>query len=249
MIVLPMAGLSSRFSKAGYTKPKYMLEAFNKPLFDYALESFKEQFDTEPFLFICRELQDTPAFVKQRCKLLGIKDFEIAVLDQPTDGQAETVALGLVMSKRSDEPITIFNIDTFRSNFKFPDFIADCDGYLEVFEGEGSNWSYAKPRGDGSNQVIETAEKNPISNLCSTGLYYFKSGRNFLELFDAAKNSDLARVNNEYYIAPLYNLLIQNGADIRFDIVSLEDVTFCGVPAEYDAFLRSSEGPMNMPCE
>ncbi|OUU93068.1 MAG: hypothetical protein CBC35_06290 [Planctomycetes bacterium TMED75] len=94
-----------------------MLEAFDKPLFDYALESFKEQFETEPFLFICRELQDTPAFIEERCKLLGIIDFEISVLDQPTDGQAETVALGLAMSKRSGDPITIFNIDTFRSNF------------------------------------------------------------------------------------------------------------------------------------
>ena len=54
-----------------------MLEAFDKPLFDYALESFKEQFETEPFLFICRELQDTPAFIEERCKLLGIIDFEI----------------------------------------------------------------------------------------------------------------------------------------------------------------------------
>lgn len=239
MIVMPMAGLSSRFTKAGYTKPKYMLEAFDKPLFDYALESFQEQFETESFLFICRELQDTPTFIEERCKLLGIKDFEISVLDQPTDGQAETVALGLAMSKRSGDPITIFNIDTFRSNFKFPDFIEDCDGYLEVFEGEGDNWSYAKPKGDGSNQVIETAEKNPISNLCSTGLYYFKSGQDFLELFEAAKNIDSARVNNEYYIAPLYNLLIQKGADIRYDIVPFEDITFCGVPAEYDAFLES----------
>ena len=239
MIVMPMAGLSSRFTKAGYTKPKYMLEAFDKPLFDYALESFKEQFETEPFLFICRELQDTPAFVQQRCTQLGIKNFEISVLDQPTDGQAETVALGLALSKRSSDPITIFNIDTFRSNFKFPDFIEDCDGYLEVFEGEGDNWSYAKPKGDGSNQVIETAEKNPISNLCSTGLYYFKSGQDFLELFEAARAIDSTRVNNEYYIAPLYNFLIQKGADIRYDIVPFEDITFCGVPTEYDTFLKN----------
>lgn len=239
---MPMAGLSSRFTKAGYDKPKYMLEGFGKPLFDYAVESFSLYFRSEPFLFICRDIQNTPAFVKERCEELGITDYEIVLLNEPTGGQAETVALGLEKSKRIGDPIVVFNIDTFRRNFKFPEFMGDCDGYLEVFEGEGDNWSYAKPLGDGSNKVIETAEKNPISNLCSTGLYYFKSGTDFLKLFEDAKQANAARVNNEYYIAPLYNLMIQEGADIRYDLVKTEDITFCGVPTEYDAFLAGQCG-------
>ena len=241
MIVMPMAGLSSRFTKAGYDKPKYMLNAFGKPLFDYAVESFSSYFSSEPFLFICRDIQDTPAFVEARCNALGIKNFEIVVLDKPTDGQAETVVLGLQQSNEKEEPITIFNIDTFRRNFRFPKFLDECDGYLEVFKGEGANWSYAKPLAEDSNKVIETAEKNPISNLCSTGLYYFKSGLDFIALFEKARSTNSALVNNEYYIAPLYNLLIADGADIRYDLVETKDITFCGVPDEYDAFLASKE--------
>ena len=237
---MPMAGLSSRFTKAGYDKPKYMLDGFGKPLFDYAVESFDKYFKTEPFLFICRDIQNTPEFVEERCKKLGLVDYEIVLLNEPTGGQAETVALGLEQSKRIGDPIVVFNIDTFRRNFEFPEFMNECDGYLEVFEGAGDNWSYAKPLGDGSNKVIETAEKNPISNLCSTGLYYFKSGTDFLKLFEDAKQANSALVNNEYYIAPLYNLMIQNGADIRYDLVKSSDITFCGVPAEYDAFLAES---------
>ncbi|KZZ11281.1 capsular biosynthesis protein [Oleiphilus sp. HI0130] len=240
MIVMPMAGLSSRFTKAGYDKPKYMLDGFGKPLFDYAVESFKTYFKTEPFLFICRDIQNTPAFVEERCKILGIVDYEVVLLTEPTGGQAETVALGLEHSKRLDDPIVVFNIDTFRRNFTFPKFMDACDGYLEVFEGEGDNWSYAKPLNKHSNKVIETAEKKPISNLCSTGLYYFKSGSDFLTLFDKAKRANSALVNNEYYIAPLYNLMIAEGADIRYDLVKNEDITFCGVPAEYDAFLAEN---------
>jgi len=237
-----MAGMSSRFTKAGYDKPKYMLEAFGKPLFDYAVESFTLYFESEHFLFICRDILDTPRFVAERCEALGIKSFETVVLDQPTDGQAETVALGLKQSAYKSEPVTIFNIDTFRRNFQLPAFLNECDGYLEVFEGDGDNWSYAKPKGDGTNSVIETAEKNPISSLCSTGLYYFKSGDVFLKLFEDAKSANSALVNNEYYIAPLYNLMIEQGADIRYDLVKFEDITFCGVPAEYDAFLESNRG-------
>ena len=38
-IIIPMAGLSSRFTKSGYTLPKYMLYAGNKSLFRLAVES------------------------------------------------------------------------------------------------------------------------------------------------------------------------------------------------------------------
>jgi NDP-sugar pyrophosphorylase family protein len=245
MIVMPMAGLSSRFTKAGYTLPKYMLKAFDKPLFDYAVESFQAYFQQEDFLFICRDIHDTEAFINARCSALGIKSYQISTLTAPTEGQAETVALGLKQAQTHDTAITVFNIDTFRRNFTFPSFINDCDGYLEVFEGTGSNWSYAKPESDKSNRVIETAEKNPISNLCSTGLYHFKKASNFLAAFEEAMSNKGGLVNNEYYIAPLYNTLIKKGLDIRYDLVPFEDITFCGVPEEYDAFLSSAPKKSN----
>ena len=123
--------------------------------------------------------------------------------------------------------------------------MSDCDGYLEVFEGTGSNWSYAKPESDKSNRVIETAEKNPIWNLCSTGLYHFKKASNFLAAFEEAMSNKGGLVNNEYYIAPLYNTLIKKGLDIRYDLVPFEDITCCGVPEEYEAFLSSAPKKSN----
>lgn len=238
MIVIPMAGLSSRFFKAGYDKPKYMLPAHGMPLFDHAVLSFKAYFDSLPFLFIVRDVYDTPEFVKDRCLHLGIKSFDIVTLNEETRGQAETVFLGLEKVE-DDTPLTIFNIDTFRPGFVLPQIVSQSDGYLEVFKGEGSNWSYAKPESPESTRVVETAEKNPISDLCSTGLYHFNKAGDFKRIFNLEAERPASEwQKQELYIAPLYNQLIKEGKDIRYNLIDRSEVVFCGVPNEYLEFLQ-----------
>ncbi|MEZ9563362.1 capsular biosynthesis protein, partial [Vibrio splendidus] len=149
MIVIPMAGLSSRFFKAGYTQPKYMLDAHGKSLFAHAVLSFKAYFESEVFVFIVRDVYESAYFVEQECEMLGIKAFKIVILDQETRGQAETVALGLEKAEVNKEvSLTVFNIDTFRPNFTFPQLDLLGEGYLEVFRGSGDNWSFAKPESE-----------------------------------------------------------------------------------------------------
>ena len=239
MIVIPMAGLSSRFFKAGYTEPKYMLPAHGIPLFDHAVLSFKAYFETTEFVFIVRSDYNTAQFVESRCQILGIKDYQIVSLAADTRGQAETVYLGI---EDCDDalPITIFNIDTFRPNFTLPNVADEGDGYLEVFKGEGSNWSYAKPKSPDSNQVIETAEKNPISDLCSTGLYHFAHAGDFKRAFQLEAAKPISEwQKQELYIAPLYNYLIEEGKDIRYHLIARDEVIFCGVPQEYLDFINA----------
>ena len=97
-----------------------MLEAHGKSLFHWAILSFKKYFKTQSFLFICRNIFDTKNFVKKRCLELGIVNFNIIVLENETLGQAHTVLLGLKEAPPSNnEPLLIFNIDTFRLGYKF----------------------------------------------------------------------------------------------------------------------------------
>ncbi|RWX56585.1 glycosyltransferase family 2 protein [Photobacterium chitinilyticum] len=236
MIVIPMAGLSSRFFKAGYKKPKYMLEAHGETLFSHAINSFKQYFKTEKFLFIIRDVYETATFVEQQIKSLGIKDYHISILDSDTRGQAETVALGL-NGVDYQGPITIFNIDTFRPNFQFPDLEKMGGGYLEVFQGEGDNWSFAKPIHDGDTRVSLTAEKKPISNLCCTGLYYFSDLKTFVDSYNEYLSMPKEKwEKGELYVAPLYNFLIKKGIDIHYHLIDRDEVVFCGVPDEYTEF-------------
>lgn len=232
-IVIPMAGLSRRFSEAGYTRPKYMLDLHGRSVFAHAVGSFATYFDTAPFLFVARDIAGTPEFIAAECAALGIADARVHLLRAPTAGQAETVELGLA-DVPADTAITIFNIDTFRPGFRYPDF-ADSAGYLEVFRGSGANWSYVRPGLGPEPLALETAEKRPISDLCCTGLYHFSNADQFRH---ALAQERLKPSAAELYVAPLYNALIQAGAKIHYQVVGAEDVVFCGVPTEYETLLQ-----------
>lgn len=245
MICLPMAGLSSRFFKAGYEVPKYMLDLQGQTVFAHALRSFEAYFTTEPMLIICRADYDTPAFVCAECEKAGLPAdrLDLVVLDHETAGQAETVAKGLEMAHADPaQALTIFNIDTFRPGFRYPTAFdpARVDGYLEVFEGVGDHWSFAAPDETATLpfKVARVTEKQRISDLCSTGLYYFRTVALFQELYASIAARDPATLQGgERYIAPLYNMAIQAGKDIRYALVPIEEVRFCGTPAEYEALL------------
>ncbi|WP_341938851.1 glycosyltransferase family 2 protein [Marinimicrobium sp. C2-29] len=243
MIVIPMAGLSSRFKDAGYELPKYMLEAKGKTLFELSVDSFSKYFNSETFLFVALDVYDTSAFINQKCQKLGICDYTIVILDAPTRGQAETVYLGLnALSLRTDVSITIFNIDTFRPDFRYPkEFsIENVDGYLETFVGSGANWSNVLPEIEHGSRVVKTAEKQEISNYCCTGIYYWKSAKKFMALFESYQSRALDDVEaGEYYIAPMYNDLIADGGEVHFSVIDSSEVIFCGVPSEYVSFKKN----------
>jgi hypothetical protein len=245
MIVVPMAGLSARFTAAGYDRPKYMLPLKGRPLFVHAVESFAAYLASEPFLFIYREVQGTGEFVQARAAAMGIRAATFVALDAPTEGQADTVAIGLDRGGvAADAPITIFNIDTFRPGFRYPAIASDpqAAGYLEVFEGEGANWSFVRPDPADPRWVAETAEKKAISNLCCTGLYQFRRAGDFRDALAAGRTDDTLRgPKAELYVAPLYNWLIRRGAKIGYDVIPAQDVIFCGVPAEYEALRAQAD--------
>ena len=236
MFVFPMAGRSSRFYDAGYQVPKYQLLLFERPLFDWVLLGFSRYFETDVFIFIVSDT-DASDFVEARCKYLKIKNIHIEKIEV-SRGQAETVYKGISKYEINNEELYIFNIDTIRPNFKKPHFHSKIDGYLEVFKGSGKNWSNVLPLDNKSSKVILTAEKMGISNLCCTGLYYFKNFELFkIAYYVALKRYEIGLIN-ELYIAPIYNDLIMSKSVIEFREIEKEDVTFCGVPEEYEEIQR-----------
>lgn len=242
--MIPMAGLSSRFANAGYSKPKYMLELAGKSLFQHSVGSFLPYCFENHFVFICRDVEGTPEFVRSEAKKLGLKSWELKVLDIETEGQADSVAMGLGMVN-SESNLTIFNIDTFRKNLDFRHFEQAEKGVIEVFEGPGNAWSFVKP--GPNNQVLMTAEKQRISNLCSTGLYHFPRVDQFLEIVQRAKepDSDL-KAKGEIYVAPLYNALIAMGVEVVYYKVQRNEVAFCGVPDEYVSLQKAVENGLDI---
>ena len=96
MFIIPMAGLSSRFFKAGYTKPKYQLDLNGETVFSWSVRSFERYFKTDKFVFIYRDVYETKNFLEEEMKKLGISDYELVCLPEETLGQADTVYQGIV---------------------------------------------------------------------------------------------------------------------------------------------------------
>lgn len=250
MIILPMAGRSSRFLKAGYTRPKFMLDAHGHSVFEHVLSGFHRRFGQEEFLFISLREDNVAEFVSAACDRLGLDRaaWHLATLPKPTEGQAQTIAEGLRNAGVADTPVTIFNIDTIRPDFDYPDSfeLGDVDGYLEVFRAAGDGWSFVDPTPGGDHDVQRVTEKVRISELCSTGLYYFRSANLFLDAYAQIENRPAHELQGgERYVAPLYNLLIEGGCRVKYHEIPLSGIIPCGVPAEYEAFreLERSDQP------
>lgn len=239
MFIIPMAGLSSRFFKAGYDKPKYQLMLGQETVFSWSVRSFERYFKTDKFIFIYRNVYGTQDFIRTEINKLGIIDYELVCLPEETLGQADTVYQG-VSHIPVDEELYIFNIDSKIVDFQKPNWVQECDGYLEVFKGEGEHWSFAEPESINSRKVIRTTEKERISDLCSDGLYYFKQKSVFERLFLKAKEKQQT-AKNEYYIAPLYNQLIAEQAVVYYDLIANNKILFCGTPDEYVFLLNNLE--------
>jgi dTDP-glucose pyrophosphorylase len=236
MILIPMAGESRRFKVAGYERPKYMLDLHGRPLFDWTVESFRHAMKDELFVFVMRDVAGTVDFVRSRIEALGIARAQCVVLDHPTAGQAETVAHGLdAVPEHPGEPFVIFNIDTLRPGLDGASWRApECDGWLEVFSGDGEAWSFVLPVA-GTDRVERTTEKVRISDLCCTGLYGFASTALFREALAAERASPSSR---ELFVAPIYNHLIAAGRTIKLREIEPADVIFSGIPSEYEALVK-----------
>ena len=242
MIIIPMAGLSSRFTRAGFTRPKYELPVGPDTLFALCIRSFERYFRSERFVFVCRERVDAERFIAAECKKLGIADFLTVAIGGGTRGQAETVLLGLHGAECSGtESLLIFNIDTIRPHYEFPAEADLADGYLEVFRGTGENWSFVKPAAGFSRRVAQTSEKIRLSNLCCTGLYHFSQAGEFEQLCtEALRNAEnYQRTWGELYVAPLYNAMILSGRHVVYHETPQSAVHFSGTPEEYGALLAA----------
>lgn len=239
MFVFPMLGRSSRFFNAGYTVPKYKLPLGGRgqTVFDHVLGSFRRYFDTDLFVLICRADTEDKPFLAERMRSLGVRRFEVIEHEGETGGQAESVELALT-GAQDDEELFIFNIDTLLYNFEKDPVRDDVAGYLEVFRGEGTHWSFVEPSPDRVAYAARVVEKERISDLCSNGLYYFDTVRTFANALNAYRER-YRGATGEVYVAPLYNELIDRGMPVIYKLVSTKDIGFCGVPEEYVALCQT----------
>lgn len=233
-IVITMAGLGSRFRKAGYNVPKFMIEAKGKTLFEWSLISLAGFWSPEnKYFFVVRSEDQAKEFITVICEKLNIHNIEIIEIDYVTKGQAESVMLAKPYWNPADE-LLIYNIDTYVEANEMNTAQLKGDGFIPCFKGEGDHWSFVKLNECG--EAIEIKEKKRISDHCTVGAYYFRSASLFEGLYQELYVMDQYTEAGEQYVAPMYDLLLRNNGKIYISDIPVEKVHVLGTPEELGIF-------------
>ena len=236
-IVITMGGLGSRFRKAGYDMPKYMITAKGKSLFEWSLLSlagYMERAAQIIFIAMKDEKYDVESFITTKCDVLKIEKYRIILLDYLTDGQA-TTALLANQYWNQENGLLIYNIDTYVEPGAMNSRALRGDGFIPCFTAAGDHWSFV--RLDETGKVVEIKEKIRISDHCTLGAYYFKTCKLYEELYKEFYRQQQHSVKGERYVAPLYDYLLQKGGKIYISDVPAEKVHVLGTPEELAQFL------------
>ncbi len=235
-----MAGAGIRFQNAGYRVPKFAITVRGRSLFCWSLESLRGYNTPDnQFVFVVQAGYDAATFISDENRKLDIQRSSIVELDHRTDGQATTVLHAQVAIKDPEEPIMVYNIDTYVEPEHLSRLRIRGKGWIPCFRGEGSSWSFV--RGDNTGRVLEVREKKRISPHATIGLYWFESFRLYREVYDSFYKAGSTLEAGERYIAPMYNRLIENGLEVYFDEIPISAVHPLGTPEDVKAF--ENEGP------
>lgn len=218
ILVLTMAGMATRFKKEGVVIPKFMIKVKGKYLLTYSLESLPlDLVDKIVFIVLEKDLQFFP--VTELLNKTVSVPFDIVSLSDVTRGQAETVLKAKTYFENLSDLI-IYNIDTFFHSLTLESLLLSKnkeDGVIGAvhLSDNSVHWSFARVTNHFS--VLETAEKNRISDYALTGFYHFSKANDFIDTAEYHIQNNILE-KKEFYIAPMYNYLIKKGKSFKLDL-------------------------------
>ncbi len=239
-VVIPMAGLGSRFSKAGFKKPKPFIDVEGVPMIEKVIQNLN--IPNAKYILI----GNNEHLIQERNLVNKIKmnyDAVFVELDKLTEGTACTVLFSREFIN-NENPLLIANSDQL-VDININNFIHDCfnrnlDGSILCFEDVNMDpkWSFAKIDDEGF--VTEVKEKVVISNLATVGIYFFSKGIYFIDsAIDMIINKD--KVNNEYYTCPVYNYMIQKNQKIGIYEIDQKLMHGIGTPEDLEIYLNRNK--------
>ena len=232
-VLIPMAGAGSRFQQAGYTFPKPLIDVRGKPMIQLVVENLNIKAN---YVYVVQKehrekynLDTLLNLITPNCKIVEV--------DKLTEGAACTALLAKEHINK-DTPLFFANSDQFvewdSNEFLYKMNETNADGGIVSFRATHPKWSFAKV--DEKGLVTEVAEKNPISDIATDGYYYWKKGSDFVKYSEDMIEKDI-RVNNEFYVCPVFNQAIEDNKEIRtFDIPKMWGL---GTPEDLKYYLEN----------
>ncbi len=235
-IVIPMAGRGSRFIKAGYDLPKPLLPVFDQPMIEVVIKNLRPS-QPHRFISICqREHLVSYDLESTLCSI--DPNIHIIPIDHLTEGAACSVLLAEKYIDNDDQ-LMIANCDQYISTSidKYLEVMNEgqFDGYIMTMTDDDPKWSFI--RLDSSNLVTEVIEKKVVSNEATVGIYNYRRGRDFVKAAKSMIKAD-DRTNNEFYVAPVYNYMIDIGMNIGYMNIGSErsGMYGLGIPEDLEFF-------------
>ena len=237
-VLIPMAGRGSRFATQGYTFPKPLIDVKGKPMIQVVTENLNIKAN---YTFIVQK-EHYEKYSLQHLLNLIAPNCNIVQVDGITEGAACTTLLAKEFID-NDEPLLMANSDQFvewDSNETLYAFTnGNCDGGIITFPATHPKWSYAKLGEDG--YVSEVAEKKPISEHATVGIYWWAKGSDYVKYAEQMIEKDI-RVNNEYYVCPVFNEAIGDGKKVRIKEIEKEGMWGIGTPEDLNYILEHYHG-------
>lgn len=232
-VLIPMAGAGSRFEKAGYTFPKPLIDVNGKPMIQVVVDNLNIEAN---YIYIVQKSHRTKYNLDTLLNLItpGAKIVEV-------DGITEGAACSALLAKEyidSEAPLFFANSDQFvewnSTEFLYKMQENDADGGIVTFKSTHPKWSFARVNEFG--HVTEVAEKNPISDNATVGYYYWKKGSDFVKYAEQMIALNI-RVNNEFYLCPIYNEALKEGK--RILTYEAKNMWPLGTPEDLNTFLQN----------
>jgi dTDP-glucose pyrophosphorylase len=237
-IVVPMAGRGSRFAGAGYTLPKPLVPVHGVPMIQVVCRNLTPKCQHR-FIFICLESHIREFHIDN--ELLTIAPgATIVPISRVTEGAACTVLLARDYID-NDSPLMIANSDQW-VDIDLNDYLnamqrENWDGFIMTMWADDPKWSYV--RLNEAKELTEVVEKRVVSNEATVGIYNYARGRYFVEAAETMIRRNL-RVNGEFYVAPAYNQMIEEGLRVGYYNVGREynGMYGLGIPSDLEKFMR-----------
>lgn len=235
-IVIPMAGRGSRFANVGYVLPKPLIEIYGRPMIEYVIHNISPK-EEHRFIFLCLQEHLQKYNLEERMKEL-CPNSVIVPVDQVTEGAACTVLLAKEYID-NEEPLMIANSDQY-VDIDINEYLKQIkqnDGLIMTMRAFDSKWSFIAYQDD---LVTMVREKEVISDEATVGIYNFAKGKDFVAYAEKMIEENL-RINGEFYVAPVYNMMIEDGKKITYyNIGGIGDGMYgLGVPEDLEAFIAN----------
>lgn len=232
-IIVPMAGRGSRFSNAGYTLPKPLIPIYGHPMIEYVVNNIRPIQDHR-FIFVCQQEHLERYHLQTELQRMA-PGCVVVTVDHITEGAACTVLLAQQYID-NDDPMMIANSDQYVDT-NINEYLAamgDYDGLIMTMPSNHPKWSYI--RYDQNGFVTLVREKEVISDQATVGIYNYKRGKDFVKYAKQMIQKDI-RVNGEFYVAPVYNEMVEAGMKLVYKDVGIK-MHGLGTPEDLEAFMQ-----------